>query len=129
MIEQGLVMKIQAESGYSTVGGFAGQLPENLPAPVYFYKVISDQANTTLQSFKGFGSRMFQFDCFGAKAVDAQLLANAIDVVLNGFHGTLPDPDSTRVDSIFRTDRMGPEPSSSSRNFWVMLEYKVWYYG
>lgn len=122
-------MRIQAESGFPTAGGFAGQLPENATVPAYTYNVFSDPANTTLRSVSGFGNRRFQFDVFGPRAVDAQLLANAIDRVLNGFSGALPDPDSTKVDSIIRTDRMGPKYSDSARNFWVMLEYSVWYYG
>lgn len=131
MIEQGLVMLIQAgiATAWPTVpGGFAGTLPENQAPPAYTYRVISDRANLTLLSFSGFGQARFEFNCFGVKASDALLLANAVDKVLNGYTGTLSDPDSTMVDSIFRQDREGPDYSDSARNFYVMLEYLVSYY-
>lgn len=117
-----------ATSFPSCQAGFAGQLPENAIPPAYTYKVISDPANLTLKSFSGFGQRRFEFNCFGVKAVDAQSLAYKIDAVLNGFRGTLSDPDATRIDGMFRTDRMGPNYQSASRNFAVLLEYLVSYY-
>lgn len=128
MIDLGLVMKIGAALGPSVPGGFPGTLPENMRGPAYAYTVISDRANVTLQSVTGLGMRRYQFDCFGPLAVDAKRLADAIDAVLNGFSGTLPDPDSTVVDSAIRSDRMGPKDSDSARNFWVMLEFEIWYY-
>lgn len=129
VIEEGLVMLIQAGIGSPPMapGGFAGQFSQNQPVPAYYYRVISDKPDTGLLFVKGLIMRRFQFDCFGAQAVDAQVLANAVDAVLHGFHGVLPDPDSTPVSSIIRTDRMGPEFSDSARNFWIMLEYQIWY--
>lgn len=126
-------MLIQAGSGSPpialAVGGFAGHLEENQPLPAYTYKVVSPNQYTGLQFFKGLTMWRFQFDCFGATAVVAQTLANAIDRILNGFTGTLPDPDSTWVNVCLQTDRNGPNFSDSARNFWVMLEYEIWFRG
>lgn len=132
MIEQGLVMLIQSRIGSPpmAVGGFAGQLPTNLlGSPAYVYSVINDPANTTLRGTRGFGNRMMEFKCYGPSALLCQQLANAIDNVLDGFRcGTLPDPDATRVDSIIRTDRIGPTFSDSARNHMITLEYSIWFY-
>lgn len=131
MIEQGLVMLIQAGIGSPpmAVGGFAGQLPTNLlGSPAYVYSVISDRPNTTLRGTRGFGNRIMEFKCYGPSALLAQQLANAVDNVLDGYQGTLPDPDSTVVNSIIRTDRMGPDFSDSARNFYITLEYSIWFY-
>ena len=131
MINKGLVMRIQ--SGIATSfpacrGGFEGQLPPNAAPPAYSYRVISDPANTTLRSFRGFGNRRYEFKCWGIDAASADALADAIDAQLDGFSGVLTDPDATRVDSMFRTDRLEADLSPSSRNFWVMLEYSIWFY-
>lgn len=131
MINRGLVMRIQAGivSSFPTCkGGMEGQLSQNQAPPSYTFRVISDPANTTLRSFKGFGNRRYEFRCWGVDAASADALANAVDALLNGFSGVLPDPDATRVDSMFRTDRMEADFSSSARNFWVMLEYSIWFY-
>jgi hypothetical protein len=132
LIELGLVLLIQSGLGSPPLapGGFAGILPKDFAGVAYTWKVVSGKPSTGLQFTRGLRMRRFQIDCFGPTAAQAMELAGAIDATLNGFRGSLPDPDSTYVDSSIREgEPEGPEYSDSARNYWVMLEYEVWYAG
>jgi hypothetical protein len=73
-------------------------------------------------------TRRLQVDVYGAKGVDVLPLANAINNVLSGYSGTLPDPDETQVRSILRSNIIDFF-DDLSRTYRRMLEYMVTYYG
>ena len=127
MIQQGLVMMIQAGLNNSVPGGYAGQLPKDFGGTAYAYKVVSSNSQATLQGVRGLQMLRLQIDCFGPKALDAQKLASSIDGIINGFQGTLLDPDLTYVSSCIQDDLMGPDFSETAHNFWVMLQYEIWF--
>lgn len=131
MIEQGLVLLVQADAGVSAIsptGGFFAQLPKDfsLTAPSWTYQTISDVAGYLLTQPETVGERRIQIDCYGAKAADVILLANAIDALLSGFRGALPDPDATFVQGCFR-DNMIDFFDPDSRTYRRMLDYKIWF--
>jgi len=131
MIEDGLVLQIQAGLGSPPLaaGGFAGMLPKDYAAPAYTWKTAGGKPSTGLQFVRGLRMRRFQIDCFAATAALAMQLATAVDAI-NGFRGQLPDPDATYMDSCIRDgEPEGPEYGAEARNYWVMLEYEVWYAG
>ncbi len=129
MIDIGLVMLVNngLSSPPSTIGGFFLQLPKNQPLPSWTYRGISQTPNTTLRSSTGLRQRRIQIDCYGSRlgdGSDAIELAASIDAVLNGYQGTLPDPDSTYVSSCFQSDVIDFF-DDSLRTYRRMLEYEL----
>ena len=71
------------------------------------------------------GSWSVQIDCYAATRGEAVLLAAAIDAVLNGYAGTLADPDQTVVQGIFRINKRDFF-DDARRTYRRMPEYEVW---
>jgi hypothetical protein len=69
-----------------------------------------------------------QIDCYGSTAAQAITLAKAIDAVLNGYRGTLPDADATVVQGCFRLNLIDPDPWDASQECRRILEYELWFY-
>ena len=136
VIQQGLVMLVQAGlaaspppfAGGPVPGGFADYLPENQAPPAYIHRGISSVPQTGLQFVRGLVAKRIDIVSFGTNAAQAQLLAKAIHGIVNGFKGTLSDPDATVVDSIIYQDDEGPKYSDSARNWYYMFEYRIWFY-
>lgn len=129
MIEQGLVLAVQADAGVQAIspkGGFFATLPKDYVLPTWTYQTVSDVAGYLLTQPETVGERRVQIDCYGLTAADAIRLANAIDTFLSGFRGTLPDPDATFVQGCFR-DNMMDFFDPDSRTFRRMLDYKIWF--
>ena len=115
------------------------QLPKGWDETVasWTWTDVSELPFYSLQSGPGLTRLLFQIDCYGLGATNLQgvspqgsdciTLAYAIDKVLSGFNGTLSDPESAKVDSIFRSDRK-TWFDSAGRTYRVMLEYRVWYF-
>ncbi|HEV8189442.1 MAG TPA: hypothetical protein VGP83_16935 [Pyrinomonadaceae bacterium] len=128
MIEQGFVELIQSNAAVKAIaaeGGFLAQLPSDLALPSWSYLVVSEVSGSLLSGPETLGSRRIQVDCYGATADDTLALAAAIDAVLDGYRGTLTDPDATFVQGIFHLntiDIFDPD----ARSFRRMLEYFVW---
>jgi hypothetical protein len=139
MIEQGIVQLVQDSDAVRPLcpaGGYLNELPKGTALPSWSYRVISNPANPTLETFTGLQMLRLQVDVYGdvptgigvAISPKAVLqLAAAIDGALNGFSGTLNDPDATVVNSIIRTDKMD-FLDDASRTHRRMLEYEVWFY-
>lgn len=129
MIEQGLVKLVQDNSGVAAIatqgGGFLVELPKGQVLPSWTYQRVSTVPNTTLLSTKGLRIARFQIDCYGAQAADALNLRIAIANVLDGYQGTLPDPDSTFVSSCIPSDEMDYPYDEASRTWRSMLEYEI----
>ncbi len=134
MIEQGLVGLVQADAGVRAIaptGGFISTLPKDFQQPSWTHKTVSQPPSSLLQGPSGFKMRRVQIDCYGTAAsqgADTILLAAAIDDVLDGFRGTLSDPDSTYVDSCLQSDLMDFF-DEASRTYRRMLEYEIWFAG
>ena len=129
MIEQGLVGLIQADAAVRKIapaGGFLSELPKDYPLPSWTQKTVSQPTSASLTSFRGLKMRRFQIDCYGNAAADAINLAQAIDNVLDGFRGTLGDPDDTYVDSCLQSDLIDFF-DDASRSYRRMLEYEIWF--
>jgi hypothetical protein len=126
MIEQGIVTLVQgtpAVAAIATVGGgFLGTLPKDAALPSWTYIIVSDPVDYELTGPVSLGSTRVQIDCYGASGADAIRLAKAIDTVLIGYRGTLPDPDNTFVQGCFRTNKIDTF-DDDARNYRRMLEY------
>lgn len=126
MIEQGLVLLVQGNAGVAAIaasGGFLGALPKDFTLPSWSYIVVSDPVDYELLGPVALGCTRIQIDCYGAAPADAINLAAAIDAVLNGYHGTLTDPDSTVVQGCFRLNKIDFF-DDDARNYRRMLEYE-----
>lgn len=128
MFEQGLSMLVQANPAVAAIaktGGWPTDLPKGTQLPSWSYFIASDGEQYTLRGRAGLSSMLVQIDCYGADAASAILLAEAIDNLLSGFRGVLPDAHCTQIDSCFRQNKIDffdPE----SRTWRRMIEYKFW---
>lgn len=130
MIELGLVKLVQADAGVSalvgTRGGYFAELPKDYVLPSWTYQFVSGVPDVTFKSTEALTYSRYQVNCYGTVAADAIKLAKAINAVLSGFHGTLTDPDSTRVQGCFRSNLIDFF-DDASQSFRRMLEYELWY--
>src|SRR5579862_967177 len=119
-------MLVNARNSPPAQGGYFAELPEDysLAAPAWTYRSVSQASNTTLTTSRGLAMRRLQIDCYAAAAADVIALADDIDKVLNGFQGTLPDPDATVVSSCFSSDVIDFF-DDAPRSFRRMLEYEI----
>lgn len=131
MIEQGLVMLLDGTGAVATLtaegGGFLSELPKDQFLPSWSYLLVSHNPEATLTNVRGFAKFRIQIDCYGNTGPEVIALANAIDRVLQGFRGRLPDPDSTYVDSCFQSDLQDFPLDEAGRTFRRMLEYEICY--
>lgn len=127
MIEQGIVMRVAAALGADIVGGYKGSLPKDAQLPSWTYRVISDSAQIGLLSPTGLSRMMLEINCISPFPAPTISMAASIKSAINGFKGTLPDPDSTYVDSCFLSDQMDFEQDEDSRNQRRMIEFTLWY--
>jgi|SRR5581483_9986258 len=129
MLEDGIAKLVQsnpAVAAIATMGGFVGQLPENFTLPSWTQRSAGDYSEYGLQGERGLNRRRLQIDCYGSPA-EAVSLAEAIDAVLSGYKGTLPDDDSTLVYGCFQSDVMDFF-DSGARTLRRMLEYRIWFF-
>jgi hypothetical protein len=128
MIEQGFVQLVQGTSAVNAIaaaGGFLAELPKDQALPSWSYTTVADSADYVLAGPVDLGSWNVQIDCYAATREQAVLLAAAIDAVLNGYAGTLADPDQTVVQGIFRINKRDFF-DDARRTYRRMLEYEVW---
>ena len=130
MLEAGIVSLVMADAGVlaiTTTGGFLVNLPKDEALPSWTHQTISDAGPYALRGEHGFVTRRLEIKCFGNRRADAVSLAAAIDAVLSGYKGTLPDADSTVVYGCFRSDRMDAPFDEAGRTNRRMLEYEIQY--
>ena len=130
MLEAGIVSLVMADAGVlaiTTTGGFLVNLPKDEALPSWTHQTISDAGPYALRGEHGFTTRRLEINCFGNRRADAVSLAAAIDAVLSGYKGTLPDADSTVVYGCFRSDRMDAPFDEAARTYRRMLEYEIQY--
>ena len=89
------------------------------------FTTVADSADYVLAGPVDLGSWNVQIDCYANTREQAVLLAAAIDAVLNGYAGTLADPDHTVVQGIFRINKRDYF-DDARRTYRRMLEYEVW---
>ena len=138
MIEQGLVKLIQSNSGVQAVlasgtpgispGGYLDALPKDEPLPSWIYRVISIVPQYGLLGQPGLTFMRYQVDCFSYDRPGVVNLTKAIFSALSGYKGTLSDPDSTGVDSVFWSDEMDFDFDPNSRIFRRMIEFEINFY-
>jgi hypothetical protein len=143
MVEQGLVMLIQqgiASLTPSVPGGYGVQLPKDLISDTvpmaWSYRAIVAEPSYVLEGQDAFTGLELQIDCHGfwldpqgrPTMANAINLARAIEGVLRGgWAGTLPDPDATVVQGIFRQSHYVDGFSHVNRSYVRSLEYLVNY--
>jgi hypothetical protein len=89
---------------------------KNIPSPGTEYGFGTDSTN-----FAG-----IQFDAFGPSYVANKRVLLAIDAVLSGYTGTLPDDDATRV--IFAAQTASPDHfENDGKVFRSISEYEIQY--
>ena len=128
MIEQGFVLLVQGNAAVQAIaatGGFLAELPKDQPLPSWSYTSVADSADYALAGPVDLGSWNVQVDCYANTREQAVLLAAAIDGVLNGYAGTLADPDHTVVQGVFRINKRDFF-DDARRTYRRMLEYQVW---
>ena len=128
MIEQGFVLLVQGNAAVRAIaatGGFLAELPKDQPLPSWSYTSVADSADYALAGPVDLGSWNVQVDCYANTREQAVLLAAAIDGVLNGYAGTLADPDHTVVQGVFRINKRDFF-DDARRTYRRMLEYQVW---
>ena len=128
MIEQGFVLLVQGNAAVRAIaatGGFLAELPKDQPLPSWSYTSVADSADYALAGPVDLGSWNVQVDCYANTREQAVLLAAVIDGVLNGYAGTLADPDHTVVQGVFRINKRDFF-DDARRTYRRMLEYQVW---
>lgn len=132
MLEAGivaLVMGNPAVLAIATTGGYLLSLPKDQLTEVtasWSYQVISDKGDYGLRGEHGLVMRRMQIDCYSDPTHPGLCitLAKAIDKVLGGYQGTLPDVDSTVVFGCFRSD-LTDFFDAAGRTYRRMLEYEI----
>ena len=130
MIEDGIVMLVQADPtvlGLCPVGGFYAVLPKGQALPCWSYIVVSEVSDYTLEGRADLTPRRLQLDLYGNGGADVMNLGRAIDNVLSGYAGTLPDPQATIVQACFRSNEIDFPYDPDSRTFRRLLEYDLWF--
>ena len=132
MIEQGIVTLVQSDQDVLVlcpVGGFLLELPKNQLLPSWTYRTISSTSFEGLTTTPGLNRNRIQIDVYGdpgAQGADCLALAKAIDTVLSGYAGVLPDPDSIMCQACHQSDTQDFF-EEANRGFRRMLEYEVWF--
>jgi len=104
---------------------FWDEYPQGLEYPGIVMFHISGRPGYHMQGSSGLVPARVQFDCRGASADEARLIAEALEVRLGGFRGRF---DGIRFDGAFkqshrtRADRDGP-----SRWFTASTDYIIWW--
>jgi len=132
MLEAGIVELVMANPAVlaiATTGGFLLSLPKDQLTTVsasWSYQVISDRGAYGLRGEHGFVTRRLQIDCYSDPTHPGLCitLAKAIDRVLGGYQGTLPDTDATVVFGCFRSD-LEDFFDDAGRTYRRMLEYEI----
>jgi hypothetical protein len=135
VIEQGIVMLVQAGLVTSppTIvppGGFYAELPKDLLSAsvpqAWTYDFVNEGGTYTHDGPQPLTGATLEIVCHGYQAKDAINLAKAINQVLSGYKGTLPDPDHTQVSGIFSMHK-SDFFSDQSRTYRRVLGYHLWY--
>jgi hypothetical protein len=129
MIEDGIVELVQTDPTVASqclFGGFWLSLPKGTPFPSWSYQVVSELTLYTLSGRTDLTPRRLQIDVYAMDAAEALNLTRAIDNVLSGWRGTLPDTQMTVVQGIFRDNEIDFF-DDASRTYRRMVEYFVHY--
>jgi len=140
MVEQGIFELLGANSTLKSLVGadkngttkmYWNQAPkgQQLTLP---YLILNRVATGDTYTFAGpipLRDALFQVDCYDTAYYDARAIAKAVRGMLQSFHGTLPDTDSTIVQAVF-TEKdwdMPYEEGAKGFVFRALLEFRVWY--
>lgn len=129
MIEDGIVMLVQSDptvAAQCSFGGFYQTLPKGTPLPSWSYQVVSEQTEYTLAGRTDLTPRRLQIDVYATDGAQVLNLTRAIDNVLSGWKGTLPDTQATLVQSIFRDNEIDFF-DDASRTYRRMIEFFINY--
>jgi hypothetical protein len=129
MIDNGIVQLVQTDptvAAQCVFGGFWLSLPKGTPFPSWSYQVVSEVTDYTLAGRTDLMPRRLQIDVYAMDGAQAQSLARAIDNVLSGWRGTLPDAEATVVQGIFRDNELDFF-DEASRTYRRLIEFFVHY--
>lgn len=135
MIEAGIIALVNSDPTVTEIlsqspdgpeGGFGfDELSKNLPLPSWAFRFFGGQRMITLLGARGWQSRRLEIHSLGSDGDQCILLANAIDLVLNGFTGPLPDPDTVMVDYCFSVNSPIDFFDSIARSYRRVHEYRI----
>jgi hypothetical protein len=129
VIDDGIVLLVQTDptvAAQCIIGGFYLSLPKGTPLPSWTYQVISEVTDYTLRGRTDLMPRRLQIDVYSMDGAEAINLTRAIDNVLSGWKGVLPDAQATVVQGIFRENELDFF-DDASRTYRRMLEFFVNY--
>lgn len=110
-------------------GYFQNMVPANAPWPYWVFHGVSQTRNSGLTFARGLSMRRIQINVIGdpaAQGADVIPLAAAVDFILHGYAGNLPDPDATFVSSCFNSDLMDPDGVDPNvRSYERKLQYEI----
>ena len=128
MIEEGIVQLVNANAAVKALvpnGGYMTQLPQNMILPTWSHQAISELPDHNLSGASGTKMRRLQIDCYGSQVQTIQI-AKAINKVLDGFTGALPDADATFIQSCLQANLIDFY-DDVPRTYHRMLEFEIWY--
>ena len=129
MIEDGIAQLVQSDpvvASQCVFGGFWLSLPKGTPFPSWTFQVISEVTDYTLRGRTDLTPRRLQIDVYAMDGSEALNLARAIDNVLSGWKGVLPDAQATAVQGIFRDNEIDFF-DDASRTYRRMIEFFIHY--
>ena len=100
MIEQGIEKRLLADAAVSALIGtrmYPLVLPEQCSYPALTYQLISSPETYTNDGPLGEVRARIQIDAWGKRYAQVKAVSKAVRASLNGFVGTLTDPDETEV--------------------------------
>jgi len=129
MIEDGIAQLVQTDptvASQCVFGGFWLALPKGTPLPSWSFTVVSEVTDYTLAGRTDLTPRRLQIDVYALDGAEALNLARAIDNVLSGYHGVLPDAQATVVQGAFRENEIDFF-DDVSRTYRRMIEFFIHY--
>jgi hypothetical protein len=129
MLEQGLVQLVNADAtvaGITTNGGFGfDELAKDTVLPSWAFRFSGGKSYPTLLGARGFRWRRLEIHCMANDADTVILLSTAINAVLEGFSGNLPD--GTMIDCIYNENSPIDFFDASTRTYRRVHEYEVYF--
>jgi hypothetical protein len=101
-------------------------LPQGATFPAISYQQIDLNRPMTTEGPSGLSNPRMQFSCWASNYTNVRILSTAVRESLEGFRGTLPDADSTKVKAFTLVDER-PTYEESSFLHRIDLDFAVWF--
>jgi hypothetical protein len=139
MVEQGLYELITSNTSIKAAVGVDANgttraywvlAPQGATVPFLVLSRVSTSDTYTLAGPLGFRQGLFQVVAYSASYYGSRTVANTVRKFLQSYKGTLPDADSTLVDSVVIEKDWDDRYEEGSKGFiyGAYLQFRVWYY-